>query len=204
MTEMTSMKAARRHACMAYAKLNSHLLTRKLCSRFSGMTDAREWFSSASGRKITATEIAKHLGVSRNTANARIADGLSSDDIIKLARALKVRPLDALIEFGKLDHDEVLDFLEGGGTLVATASEGELALELARRLNSIRDAADWWATYELHQPEREKTESAPPVSDDPGTVHSLPSRKTPDFSNMKGAASRRVKEMYPETPDDGL
>ncbi|MFC9764354.1 hypothetical protein [Rhodococcus jostii] len=99
------------------------------------MADAREWFSAETRRRVTAAEMARHLGVSRNTANSRMQDGLSADDIITLARALKVGPINALVELGKVTYDEVFSFLEEGGRLVETATEGELAIELAERLN---------------------------------------------------------------------
>lgn len=145
------------------------------------MTDAREWFSSASGRRITATEIAKHLGISRNTAQARLNDGLSADDLIALSRALGVRPVDALVEIGPLESDEVFEWLDSDGQLLATATEADLAIELVARL-------------------------APEVIEErPVEPTPMPTqRKVLHLEGVPHAASRREKEMYPETPDDGL
>lgn len=156
------------------------------------MTDAREWFSSASGRRVTATEIANHLGVSRNTANARLTDGLNSDDIITIARALHVRTLDALVELGKLTYDEVFAFLDSDGQLVQTASEAELALELAERLNPVSVVEERLGEIVDMQSRRQP----PPPTE--------PKRQRPDLTGTRTAASRRKKEMYPETPDEGL
>ena len=82
--------------------------------------DARTWFSSATGRRITAVEIADHLDVTRNTVNRRLAEGLPADDIIKLSRALDVSPIRALVDLDYLTNDEAMDYLDGDGTLLAT------------------------------------------------------------------------------------
>lgn len=43
-----------------------------------------------------------------------------------------------------------------------------------------------------------------PTSPKPhGSVTQLPKRRA-DLTNLQGAASRRIKEMYPESPDEGL
>lgn len=198
---MTSVKDSSRTAFLSYAKLDAPLVHRKLCSMVSRMTDAREWFSSASGRRITATEIAKHLGVSRNTVNARMSDGLNSDDIIAIARAVGVRPIDALIELGKLTYDEVYAFLEDGGKLVETASEGDLALELARRLNSARDAQNWWAVHDKVQALNNRADSQ--QEDD--NVHPLTSRNQPaglDPDGMKPWSDDMEILAARRVPDD--
>ncbi|MGX1598634.1 hypothetical protein ACWIDS_16410 [Dietzia maris] len=96
--------------------------------------DVKAWLSASAGRRITATEIAEHLGVSRNTANARLAAGLAADDLIRVCRALGINPLSALVELGALTYDELLNAADTDGQLVSTAEDGELALELARRL----------------------------------------------------------------------
>jgi len=148
-------------------------------------TDAREWFSSSAGRRITATEIAKHLGVSRNTANARLADGLGADDLIVISRALGVNPLDALTELGKLTYDEVFGFLEGEGKLVESATESELALELATRLNP---------TLQWHNPGRAS-----------GTVHQLKPQSAPTLEDLEGeeyVAMTRGDDEYDDDSTD--
>ncbi|MGV0438900.1 hypothetical protein ACUY2L_06975 [Corynebacterium mastitidis] len=113
------------------------------------------WFSSAARRKITVTEVGEALGVSRNTARSRLDARLSSDDVITLSRALGVNPAIALEELQYLDTDELLDWSESDGKLVSTASESELALELARRLNPAT-LADALASI-ARTPERLKT-----------------------------------------------
>lgn len=99
------------------------------------MSTEKDWFTAAAGRRITVTEIGKLLGVNRNTATTRLQDGLSSDEIITLSRHLHLNPVTALEELGKLTIDEVLSYLEQDGQLLQTADVGDLALELARRLN---------------------------------------------------------------------
>ena len=117
----------------AYAKFKHHLLHKKLCITVCRM-DPKDWFSSMAKRRITVTEIGDLLGVSRNTARTRM-DNLSADDVITISRALHLSPIHGLVELGYLSYDEVFNFLDGGGQLVATADDGDLALELARRLN---------------------------------------------------------------------
>lgn len=85
------------------------------------------------------TEIADHLGVSRKTAQTRITEGLEAGDLIALSRALNLNPADALVELGILTHDEVFTFMDSDGTTLSTATDAELALELARRLDSELD-----------------------------------------------------------------
>lgn len=154
------------------------------------MDDQRAWFSEVARRRVTVTEIAEHLEVSRKTAQSRLEAGLSSDDIITVARALHVSPSLALVELGKLTYDEVFTFLEGGGKLIETASEAELALELAERLNSASVIEERLAEIvDMHA--RRQPQADPP-------------KRRADLSDLRGAASRRVKEMYPETPDEGL
>lgn len=133
------------------------------------MTDAREWFSAEARRRVTATEMAQHLGVARNTVNGRLQEGLSADDIITLARAIKVSPINALVELEKVTYDEVFSFLERGGKLVETASEGELALVLAERLNprmTIRPATGGDNVHELTLRNQHQSIDRAPSGDD--------------------------------------
>ena len=83
-------------------------------------------------RKITVVEIAKHLDVSRNTARSRLDEGLTSDEIIQLARALHLNPVTALDELGKLSRQEIFDYLDSDGTLLSTASPQQLIYQLAQ------------------------------------------------------------------------
>lgn len=99
------------------------------------MIDYREWFKSATGQRVTAEEIAKILDVSRATATRRLMEGLEASDVIKITRFLRGNPLMALVDLGFISQKEALDFLDEDGKLVATTDDGELALELARRLN---------------------------------------------------------------------
>lgn len=106
------------------------------------MADYRDWFRSATGRRVTAEEIATALGVSRATATRRLVDGMDPGDVIKLSRALRVNPVEALVDLGHLTHGEAMDFLDSDGQLVDTAEDGELAIELARRLNPATRAPE--------------------------------------------------------------
>lgn len=97
--------------------------------------DIKQWLSETSHIRITDQGIANILQVTRKTANKRLNEGLPAEDLLTLCEALEInRPL-ALVELGYIPYQEVLDFLDSDGALVSTADEGELAIELARRLN---------------------------------------------------------------------
>lgn len=97
--------------------------------------DTKKWLAETSHRRITDDVIAKILNVTRKTANKRINDGLPADDLVTISRALDINPVQTLVELGHIEYDEVEDFLDSDGQLVATATPGQLSLELARQLN---------------------------------------------------------------------
>lgn len=100
------------------------------------MTDFRHWLRDLNGRRVTADDIAHKLGVSRTTVTRRLVnDELTADELITLANAYEVNPLQALVDLGRITDQQVWAYLESGGQLVETAEDGALALELARRLN---------------------------------------------------------------------
>ena len=100
------------------------------------MTDFRHWLRDLTGRSATASDIAQRLGVSRTTVTRRLVnDELTADELITLAVAYDVNPLQALVDLGRITDQQVWDYLESEGQLVETADEGALAIELARRLN---------------------------------------------------------------------
>lgn len=82
-------------------------------------------------RRVTVTEIAEYLGVSRRTATNRVNDGLTADELIVISRKLGLSPIHALVELGKLTLEEAFDFVDGEGKLLATASQDELIFRLA-------------------------------------------------------------------------
>ncbi|MEY8565153.1 helix-turn-helix transcriptional regulator [Corynebacteriaceae bacterium 7-707] len=107
------------------------------------MTDFRHWLRDLNGRRVTADDIAHELGVSRTTVTRRLVnDELSTDELVKLSRAYDVNPLQALVDLGRITDAEVWGYLESEGQLVETADEGELAIELAKRLNPATRAPE--------------------------------------------------------------
>ena len=101
-----------------------------------GMIDYRDWYKSATGQRVTAEEIGKLIGASRPTVTRRLTqDGLTADEIIKVSRGLRVNPIDALVDLGHITEAEAMSHLDNNGKLLDTAEDGELAIELARRLN---------------------------------------------------------------------
>lgn len=98
------------------------------------MANEIQWFSSMAERRVTVTEIGEILGVSRRTATNRLDAGLSSDDLIAVSRALNVPPIHALIELGKLTHDEAFEYVDGDGQLLATARPEQALYRLAEEM----------------------------------------------------------------------
>lgn len=102
-------------------------------------SDERDWFTSATGKRVTAVEMAEILNVSRNSVNTRLKRGLDADEIIVISRGLGLSPIHALVELGKLTDNEVMDFLDGDGTLLVSASVDELIYQLADESLSVAD-----------------------------------------------------------------
>ncbi|QQU97756.1 hypothetical protein [Corynebacterium amycolatum] len=105
------------------------------------MTDFRDWLQRVHRQRITANDVAESLNISRATATRKLLDGLDASDIITLCRKTHVNPIQALVDLGHLTEDEVYDFLDNGRLMVDTATNGQLSLELARRLNPATMAA---------------------------------------------------------------
>ncbi|WP_158026041.1 hypothetical protein [Corynebacterium sp. CNJ-954] len=120
------------------------------------MTNEREWFTSAAGRRVTATDISEYLGISRRTATNRLNDGLSADDIIVVARKLGVSPVDALVELGQLSYDEVFSFLDQDGTLLASASPAQLVRQLAEDTLPLSDRIELGAAAKAKADRRDE------------------------------------------------
>ncbi|MER0084429.1 hypothetical protein [Corynebacterium sp. KPL2848] len=93
--------------------------------------EIKDIFASLAGHRVTAQDMADILETSRNTVNLRLKNGLAAEDIIAIARGLRINPVDALVELEQLTRDEVFDFLDGDARLLATASVEELVYRLA-------------------------------------------------------------------------
>lgn len=132
------------------------------------MTDFRHWLRDLNGRRVTADDIAHKLGVSRTTVTRRLVnDELTADELITLANAYKVNPLQALVDLGRITDQQVWAYLESEGQLVETAEDGDLALELARRLNPATVAPE----LDELAARRSNTQVPPrPTDEDDGTV----------------------------------
>lgn len=125
-------------------------------------------------RKITVVEIAKHLNVSRNTARSRLDEGLTSDEIIQLARALHLNPVTALNELGKLGVQEIFDYLDSDGTLLSTASPQQLIYQLAQDSLGLEEKGRLWK--EVSDPKGYRDDLAArragaPVSEPSASLH---------------------------------
>ncbi len=120
---------------LALPLINPHLLTTFVVTSMDYMTNAdryKNWFSSMSGKRITAQDIADKLNISRNATNSRMAKGLTADDIITIARGFEINPVIALQELGHVSVSEIFDYLDDGGKSLATATPEELVYHLAQ------------------------------------------------------------------------
>lgn len=67
------------------------------------------------GRKVGTNEIVRALGVSRSTYYYMARDDgrlACADNLIKLAKALGLNPVDLLVRYGYLTDDAVAEYLE--------------------------------------------------------------------------------------------
>ena len=104
--------------------------------------DVKRWFSETARTQITDSKIADILGVTRKTANKRVNEGITADDLVSISKALEINPVIALVEFDFITYDDVSDYLDSDGQLIATAEPGHLAIELARKLNPATSAPE--------------------------------------------------------------
>ncbi|MDU4729979.1 MAG: HTH domain-containing protein [Corynebacterium sp.] len=136
------------------------------------MSKETDWFTSMAHRRVTVTEIAEYLEVSRRTATNRVNDGLSADELITISRKIGISPIHALVELGKLTYEEAFDFVDGEGRLLATASAEELIAQLARENLPVTALIDLGnegrnriAAYEKSHDELAARRKNAPVSD---------------------------------------
>ena len=104
--------------------------------------DIKQWLSENTHRRITDQDVANILGTTRKTANRRLNEGLTADNLILICGKLGINRTMALVELDYIPYQDVIDYLDSDGQLVATADEGELAIELARRLNPATRAPE--------------------------------------------------------------
>lgn len=138
--------------------------------------DVKRWFSETAHRQITDSTIAEILNVTRKTANKRVNEGLTSDELIAISHALGINPVIALVEMGHITYEEVAGFLDSDGQLVATSDPAHLSIELARMLNPATMAPE---LDELAS-RRRATPGVHPVSEYEGVADSSPDHDEED------------------------
>ncbi|MFC5939312.1 hypothetical protein ACFPVT_07910 [Corynebacterium choanae] len=104
--------------------------------------DIKSWISEQTRHPVTYSDLAEVLGVTRKTAGRRLNDQTSSDDIITLCVHYDLNPLECLVDFRYITHQHILDYFDSDGELVATASDAQLILELARRIVPAKHAEE--------------------------------------------------------------
>lgn len=117
-------------------------LTGKKLPIIIGGMDAKKWFGETLKRPIYDKEIADILGVTRKTANKRLNDGLSADDLIALCDHYGVNPVKGLVDLEHVTEDSVFEYLEVTGEFIDSASEAELVLELAKRIIPYKNSEE--------------------------------------------------------------
>ncbi len=162
--------------------------------------DIKAILSSLAGRKVTATDIAEILDISRNSANTRLKNGLVAEDVIATAKGLKINPTEALVELGKLTRDEVFAYIDGGDTLLANASTEQLVYRLAEDTLSNIEKIELGAAARaiVERDDLAKRCHSTPVS--PPSVRAISDDDSEGFDDMQYAASRRKRQ--PSEGDD--
>ncbi|MBH5303505.1 HTH domain-containing protein [Corynebacterium ulcerans] len=174
------------------------------------MSKETDWFTSMAHRRVTVTEIAEYLEVSRRTATNRVNDGLSADELITISRKIGISPIHALVELEKLTYEEAFDFVDGEGRLLATASTEELIAQLARENLPVTALIDLGnegrnriAAYEKSHDElaaRRQNTPTPPPSVKPLSDDEL-AAAIEEANQLRGAAHLRTEELTePESP----
>ena len=184
-------------------QLDAGLLPNKLCTKVWGMDPAqiKEILGSLARRRVTATDVADALRVSRNTANSRLADGLPATETIEVSRYLEINPTQALLELGHLTANEVFDFLDGDGTLLASASTEQLVRTLAEDVLPLSDRIELGAAAKALADRRDELAAA---STPDATRDELASRRssTPDVTPTVQPDQIAASDVPPE-PEEG-
>lgn len=80
------------------------------------------------GRQLSAVEIARALGVSRSAYYSARDEGrlITADNLLRLAAAFGLNPVDLLVRYRLVDEDEVVEYTANRGevpaAVVATAT----------------------------------------------------------------------------------
>ncbi|MFF0816592.1 hypothetical protein ACFYVR_15795 [Rhodococcus sp. NPDC003318] len=152
------------------------------------MTDSRWWiYLQRLMGDDNAMTAAQRAGISASNFS-RWKKGANADPefVVKIARAYHANVLEALVEAEFITEDEagLTEVRVGEQELLRTIDIVPLTEEVTRRVRLLKAHGS--------------TEKKPSA-----TVHKLPERRAP-LTSARGAASRRKKEMYPETPDEGV
>lgn len=139
------------------------------------MTQEIEWFSSMARRRVTVTEVAQYLDVSRKTATNRLVAGLSADDLIAISRAIGLSPIHALVELGAITHEEAFDFVDGDGQLLHTANPQQLVYRLAEDMLSPADKVELGGAAREFIERELKNRTSPSADSNVRQLHQRPS-----------------------------
>lgn len=98
----------------------------------------RDWISQQLGATVTQGAMAERMEVGIATIKRRESGRyppFSAEEIIHGARLWKLNPVTALMDLGFVEFHEVVSSTERDGKTIGELGDGELALELAQRLN---------------------------------------------------------------------
>ncbi|MFD4294177.1 hypothetical protein ACFWQG_13250 [Rhodococcus sp. NPDC058532] len=154
--------------------------------------DHTEWMQTMWGDE-SVRSAARRSGIApRSLANYVDRGELPAEAVIAIALAYGKHPVGALVSTGYLAEEFAREI--DPITALREVSDEQIADEVLRRMKLGGEHAAF------ETPIDEMTDSRD------AEVHNLPMRPDGvlDTSRMRGAASRRVKEVYPETPDEGL
>jgi DNA-binding Xre family transcriptional regulator len=89
------------------------------------------------GRKLPTAEIVSALGLSRSAYYLQRDEGrlITADNLLRLAAALDINPVDLLVRYGLVSRDAVTEYLSSAGSAPATSARPARKPRLQPRLD---------------------------------------------------------------------
>lgn len=81
------------------------------------------------GRPVRAVELAKALGVARSSYYAARDEGrlITADNLLRVAGVFGLNPVDLLVRYGLVTHDDTVAYVRDAGTVPAKTGTADTA-----------------------------------------------------------------------------
>lgn len=81
------------------------------------------------GRPVRAVELAKALGVARSSYYAAREEGrlITADNLLRVAGVFGLNPVDLLVRYGLVDHDDAVAYVRDTGAVPARTGTADAA-----------------------------------------------------------------------------